>query len=126
MSVPPPRLPAEPRHRPAGLARIWHARLVGNVRAVGGYGVAMTATHEQRITDLESETFRVGHRLDRLAGATEHLTVAVGELSQGQRGLALDVTEMRRELGEVREAVSRIEREHGELLRAILERLGSR
>jgi chromosome segregation ATPase len=78
----------------------------------------MTATQEQRISDLESATFRIGHRLDRLAATTEHLTDAVGDLSQGQRALALDVTEIRQELSQVRTVVERIERRHGEQLDA--------
>ena len=59
----------------------------------------MTTTHEQRISDLESDVHRIGRGLDRFAGTSEHLTGAVGELSQGQR-------------------------EHSELLRAILGLLG--
>ena len=87
----------------------------------------MTATHERRITDLEAATYRLSRRVDdtesRHAEAIEHLTSAVGDLSQGQRALAFDLGEARRELSEVRATVDRIEREHGELLLAILARL---
>jgi hypothetical protein len=94
----------------------------------------MTATHERRITDLEAASYRLSRRMDdtesRHAEAIEHLTSAVGDLSQGQRALTFDLGEVRRELdevrrevGEVRATVGRVEREHGELLRAILARL---
>jgi len=87
----------------------------------------MTATHERRITDLEAGNYRLSRGMDdiesRHAEAIQHLTNAVGDLSQGQRSLAFDMGEVRRELGDVRATVDRIEREHGELLRAILARL---
>ena len=86
----------------------------------------MTAAHEQRITDLESETFRIGHRLDRLAGGIEHLTTGVGDLSQEQRALALDVREAGGTLTDQSTRLERIEQTiigHGELLRVILDRL---
>lgn len=87
----------------------------------------MTVTHERRITDLEAASYRLARRMDdtdsRHAETSEHLTNAVGDLSQGQPSLAFDLGEARRELGEVRATVERIEREHAELLRAILARL---
>jgi len=94
----------------------------------------VTRTHEQRITDLESDGYRTGHRLDRFSAGIKHLTNAVGDLSQGQRALALDVREIRQDVTEIRQDVTEIKatqhehstilREHGELLRAILDRLG--
>ena len=87
----------------------------------------MTATHEQRITDLESETFRIGHRFDRLTGGIEHLTNGVGDLSQEQRALAFDVREIKGTLTDQGARLERMEQTltgHGELLRAILDRLG--
>jgi chromosome segregation ATPase len=101
-----------------------------------GYGSPVTSTQEQRITDLESDVHRIGHRLDRFSGAVEHLTNAAGDLSQSQRGIALDAREIRTEVAEVSAALvehgSRLERleatlaGHGELLRAILARLGGK
>src|SRR5262249_51824720 len=90
------------------------------------YGGSMSTTHEQRITDLESDVHRIEHRLDRFAGAAEHLTNAVGDLSQGQRALSLDVREIHQAVTNLRGDVAEVkatQREHGNLLRAILDQL---
>jgi chromosome segregation ATPase len=118
--------------------------------AGAGYGNPVTTTQEQRITDLEADVHRTGHRLDRFKGAIEHLTNAVGDLSQSQRALALDVREIRQDVTELRsdvtelrsdvakvnatqhEHAARLERiestlgGHGELLRTILARLSGK
>jgi hypothetical protein len=97
------------------------------------YGGRVTKT---TFPDLERWSQTVDHRLD-------HLTNAVGDLSQGQRALAFDMREVKRDLHgvsldleETRATVSRIEqaqathsemlRTHGEMLRTILTRLDAR
>lgn len=76
----------------------------------------MTATTHQRLTDLESDVLRLGHRVDtvhsEITDRLDHLTGAIGELSQGQRAL-------RSEMGELAGTVAGIasvQTEHGQLL----------
>src|SRR5262249_60687309 len=67
------------------------------------YGVRMTATHERRITDLESASYRLSRPKDGTdsphAEALQHLTSAGGGLSQGQPGLPVRLGEGRRRPG---------------------------
>lgn len=90
-------------------------------------------TVEDRLLALEAGAYRQAIRNDKVDAGIAHLAFTVGELSQGQRALALDVTEIRTELVGVNGRLDKIEttqsehgdllRQHGDLLRQILTKL---
>lgn len=55
-----------------------------------------------RLEALEAEAFRTQSTFARVVDRLDHLTSAVGDLSQNARGVALDIREIRAELGELR------------------------
>jgi hypothetical protein len=100
-----------------------------------------TATVEQRLTRLESDVQRLGHQsaetdsavrqiAERTEGAIEHLSSAVGDLSQGQRGLAHDLAALTGKVDRMDQVLAdhtatladhtTMLRAHGDLLREIL------
>ena len=56
------------------------------------------ASIERRLVALESEAFRTARHQQDIDSRLEFITGALGELSQGQRGLGVDVREIRTEL----------------------------
>lgn len=65
----------------------------------------MTAPTTRRVEALEAEAFRTQQLHNRVVDRLDHLTSAVGDLSQDGRGMALDIREIRTELGELRAEV---------------------
>ncbi|MEV0395494.1 hypothetical protein [Polymorphospora rubra] len=60
----------------------------------------------QRIDSLEAEAGRFHHRFELVDTRLTHLTNAVGDLSQGQRELRLDIRELRQGMGQLRDQVA--------------------
>lgn len=116
-------------------------------------------TPTTRLDALEAEAFRAQHHQVQVAARLDHITAALGDLSQNGRAVAFDVREIKTDLTEIRtghgarlagieaklanqgvrldgmdsrldDVDSRLDRVestltgHGELLRAILARVG--
>ncbi|MEV7227752.1 hypothetical protein AB0M79_12135 [Polymorphospora sp. NPDC051019] len=60
----------------------------------------------QRIDSLESEAARFHQRFELVDARLSYLTNAVGDLSQGQRELRLDIRELRQGMGQLRDQVA--------------------
>ena len=104
-------------------------------------------TPTARLEALEAEAFRAQRHQEQVAARLDHITNALGDLSQDGRAVALDIREIKTNLTEIRtDHGARLERiestltghaarfegiestltGHGELLRAILTRLGGK
>jgi predicted nucleic acid-binding Zn-ribbon protein len=76
----------------------------------------MTAPTAARLTALEAEAFRAQRHQEHVSERLDYITNALGELSQTDRSVALDIREIRAELRDL----------HGEVqagFAAVLERL---
>lgn len=60
---------------------------------------------------MEAESYRNTQRFEVIEGHLSHLTDAVGDLSQGQRELRLDVTELRDQMVGLNGRVTGLERQ---------------
>jgi chromosome segregation ATPase len=69
----------------------------------------MTATPTVRLEALEAEAFRAQHHQAQVAARLDHITNALGDLSQDGRGVALDVREIKTELTGVSTKLADIE-----------------
>ena len=61
----------------------------------------MGAALDRRVGDLEAAAFRARGEQADIQQRLDHLTSAIGDLSQEGRAVALDVREIRAELGEL-------------------------
>ncbi|HET8660169.1 MAG TPA: hypothetical protein VFM55_14365 [Micromonosporaceae bacterium] len=62
----------------------------------------MPTTATVRLEALEAEAFRAQHHQAQVAARLDHITNALGDLSQDGRAVALDIREIRTELTEIR------------------------
>jgi hypothetical protein len=70
--------------------------------------------------------FRARHQQEQVAARLDHITNALGDLSQDARGIAFDIGEIKTGHGPRLERIESTLTGHGELLRAILARLGGK
>jgi hypothetical protein len=83
----------------------------------------MTATPTARLEALEAEAFRAQRHQAQVAARLDHITNALGDLSQDGRAVALDVREIKTELTEIRIELGGVKSEMRQGFASIMARL---